>query len=346
MSEKHTAAAAAKKVKRPARHRKHGLHRHRGEGREAKARPDHPFMGHVERYIEWRRVTGASERTLGSLEAVLTMFVDWCAVRSIRDARELTRAVLETYQRYLFLMRKADGQALTIGTQLTRLRALRGWCAWLSRERVIEHNAAADLVLPRASKTLPKVVPSVEQIARLMAQPDLSEVTGARDRAILEVLYSTGMRAFELCGLSLSDVDLERCTVWIRQGKGRKDRFIPLGKHAGEWLARYLSEVRPLLVVSLEQWSVFLTDYGEGYRVHQLGQLVTRYLRLADIEHGGCHALRHACATHMLENGADTRFIQALLGHASLESTQIYTRVAIGKLAAIHAATHPAERGE
>jgi len=334
-------AAGSAKLRR----RKHRLHTWRGKGGQAVPRLDHPLMGYVERYVEWRRMTGSSERTVRSLDQVLKMFIDWCALRTVNQPQELTRAVLETYQRSLFLMRKRNGEPLTIGSQLTRLQGLRGWCAWLSRERVIEHNAAADLVLPRRPHMLPRHVPGVVQIAQLMAQPDLTEITGARDRAILEVLYSTGMRAMELCGLSVSDLDLEQGTVWIRQGKGRRDRFIPLGARACQWVRRYLDEVRPHLVVDLQEWSVFLTDYGEAYRTMRLGQMVRRYMRLAGLTEGACHALRHACATHMLENGADTRFIQALLGHAKLSTTQIYTHVAIGKLKAIHAATHPAQLG-
>ncbi|KWN16831.1 site-specific tyrosine recombinase XerC [Burkholderia ubonensis] len=327
------------------RHRKHRLYAWRGNLKEVAARSTHPFMDYVEQYLQWRRMTGASERSVQAHDDALVAFVDWCEVRGVREPRELTRAVLETYQRTLFLMRKADGEPLSIRTQLLRLMGVRGWCAWLSRERVIEHNAAADLVLPSAPKSLPKSVPSVRQIARLMAQPDLSEVTGVRDRAMLEVLYSTGMRRMELCNLGLADVDLEQGTVWIRRGKGKRDRFIPLGARAGEWVGRYLEEVRPRLMVHADDWSLFLTDYGEAYQPSRLATLVRRYMRLAGLMQGACHALRHACATHMLENGADIRFIQALLGHAELSTTQIYTHVAIGKLKAIHATTHPTRRG-
>lgn len=272
------------------RHRKHRLYAWRGNLKEVAARSTHPFMDYVEQYLQWRRMTGASERSVQAHDDALVTFVDWWEVRGVREPRELTRAVLETYQRYLFLMRKADGEPLSIRTQLLRLLRLmgvRGWCAWLSRERVIEHNAAADLVLPSAPKSLPKSVPSVGQIARLMAQPDLSEETGVRDRAMLEVLYSTGMRRMELCNLSLADVDLEQGTVWIRHGKGKRDRFIPLGARAGEWVGRYLEEVRPRLMVRADDWSLFLTDYGEAYQPSRLATLVRRYMRLAGLMQGG-----------------------------------------------------------
>jgi integrase/recombinase XerD len=330
---------------RATRHRKRRLRAWRGNLVEAAARPDHPLMGYVDQYLEWRGMTGASERSVRAHDDALKYFIEWCEVRGVSRPEELTRPVLEAYQRTLFLTRRSDGEPLSIRTQLLRLMGLRGWCTWLSRERVVEHNAAADLVLPRAPKTLPKVVPSVQQMARLMAQPDLMEITGARDRAILEVLYSTAMRRMELCNLTLSDLDLDQCTVWIRQGKGRRDRFIPLGERAAQWVQRYLDEVRPHLVVRAEEWSVFLTDYGEAYQPSRLAGLVRRYMRAAGLMQGACHALRHACATHMLENGADIRYIQALLGHAELSTTQIYTHVAIGRLKAIHAQTHPSRLG-
>ena len=106
----------------------------------------------------------------------------------------------------------------------------------------------------------------------------------------------------------------------VRQGKGRRDRYIPMGERACYWVSRYLDEVRPMLVVRADDWTLFLTDYGEAYSGNRLTDLVKRYMGLAGIRDGACHALRHACATHMLENGADVRFIQALLGHADLRA--------------------------
>jgi integrase/recombinase XerD len=128
----------------------------------------------------------------------------------------------------------------------------------------------------------------------------------------------------------------------VRLGKGSKDRLIPVGARACAWIARYVEEVRPQLAIRSDELALFLTDYGEPFEKNRLGDLVRRYLRHAGIAQGSCHAFRHAMATHMLENGADIRFIQAMLGHSELSTTQIYTQVSIGKLKEIHAATHPA----
>ncbi|MGH8241662.1 MAG: tyrosine-type recombinase/integrase, partial [Steroidobacteraceae bacterium] len=158
---------------------------------------------------------------------------------------------------------------------------------------------------------------------------------------ILETLYSTGMRRRELMGLSLFDLDRERGTVMIRQGKGKKDRMIPIGERAVRWIDRYQNEVRPGFVVR-DHATLFLTHTGEPFTPNRLTQLVREYIRAADLgKSGSCHLFRHTMATLMLENGADIRYIQAMLGHAELSTTQIYTQVSIRKLKEIHSATHP-----
>ena len=324
------------------RRAKRRLRKKRSEAIGSVETVDNALMIYVRLYVQWLEATGRTQQTVQGRERMLEQFVTWCDVRGLSQPEEITRAVLEAYQRHLYLYRKKDGKPLSIRTQETMLTPLRGWCRWLARERYVQDNAASELVLPRAPKLLPRVVLSVTQVERLMAQPDVSGLTGARDRAMLEVLYSTGMRRMELMNLTVSEIDLEGRTVMIRQGKGRRDRYIPMGERACYWVQRYLDEVRPRLVVR-EDWTLFLTDYGEAYSGNRLTDFVKRYMELAGIRDGACHALRHACATHMLENGADVRFIQALLGHADLSRTQIYTQVAIGKLKEIHAATHPAK---
>jgi integrase/recombinase XerD len=182
--------------------------------------------------------------------------------------------------------------------------------------------------------------------------PDVREPMGLRDRAILEVLYSTGMRRKELAGLKLFDLDAERGTIMIRQGKGKKDRMVPVGERALAWVGKYLADARPRLVQEPDDLSavprqaggtLFLTNLGEAFSPNRLTQMAREYVDAANLgKKGACHLFRHTCATLMLENGADVRFIQELLGHAELSTTQIYTQVSIRKLKEIHTATHPA----
>jgi integrase/recombinase XerD len=160
---------------------------------------------------------------------------------------------------------------------------------------------------------------------------------------VLEVLYGTAMRRTELITLRIYDVDLKRDVLMIRLGKGGKDRVVPLTQRVKVWLEKYLETARGHLQGPLDDARLFLTDYGEPFSSHQLGALVKRYLKRAGVDAvGSCHLFRHAAATHMLENGADIRFIQTLLGHDDLNSTQIYTHVSVEKLRDVLNATHPA----
>ena len=161
---------------------------------------------------------------------------------------------------------------------------------------------------------------------------------------MLETLYSSGIRRMELTQLKLYDVDTRGGSLTVRGGKGGRDRVVPLGARACAWLDRYLEEVRPQLLSRRDDGSCFLTDFGEPFEKNRLGDLVKGYIERAGFKViGSCHLFRHAMATHMLENGADIRFIQAILGHSDLDTTALYTQVSIHKLKEVHAATHPAK---
>lgn len=175
--------------------------------------------------------------------------------------------------------------------------------------------------------------------------PDTSTPLGLRDRALMEVLYATGMRRMEATRLELGDVDAGRCVVLIREGKGRKDRLLPLGERALHWVQQYLERGRPELAWNLNEPRLFLGNEGNPLHPMWLSTLVARYIERAELgKHGGPHLIRHTMATLMLEGGADVRFIQAMLGHAEMSTTRIYTQVAIRQLQLVHASTHPGAR--
>ncbi|MCK6384050.1 MAG: site-specific tyrosine recombinase XerC [Rhodocyclaceae bacterium] len=310
-----------------------------GRAYPAAANPLHSYR-HA--FHEWAEARAYSAATVATRDRAIARFIGWADERGINRPADISRAVLERYQRHLFLARKADGAPLSLKTQESLLNPLRAWFKWMTRENHILYNPASELVLPRSPRQLPKVLLSVADVEGALNQPDIGTPWGLRDRAILETLYSTGIRRMELTRLTLYDVDLAAGTVMVRLGKGAKDRLIPIGARAAAWVVRYVEEVRPQLAIRSDELALFLTDYGEPFEKNRLGDLVRRYMRHAGIVHGSCHAFRHAMATHMLENGADIRFIQAMLGHSELSTTQIYTQVSIGKLKEIHAATHPA----
>jgi len=297
----------------------------------------------IAQFVEYLRVRNYSERTVDQRRKCLNWFTEWCAERSITRPAEVTRPVLERYQRWLYHYRKEDGSPLTFGSQFTRLVSLRMFFKWLARQNHILSNPASELELPRLEQRLPRAVLTAQEAEAVLNQPNLNQSLGVRDRAILETFYSTGMRRFELAGLQLTDLDAERGTVLIRQGKGKKDRMIPIGERALAWIEKYLREVRPGLAVAPDDGMLFLTNDGTPFVLARLSAIVKQCLDRAGIgKGGGCHLFRHTCATLMLEGGADIRFIQQLLGHVSLETTQIYAQVSIRQLKAIHTATHPA----
>jgi integrase/recombinase XerD len=212
----------------------------------------------------------------------------------------------------------------------------------LTRTFNLGGNPAADLTLPRLGAPLPPVL-NMADAERVLAQPELTTAVGVRDRAILETLYATGVRRTELLQLTLPMLDRARGLITIRQGKGRRDRVVPLGTRALGWLERYLAAVRPHWVREPDPGTVFLTTRGAPMHPNHLSALVAGYVAAAGLGvRGACHLFRHTMATLMLEGGADIRFIQQMLGHAKLTTTQLYTHVSIRQLQAVHAATHPA----
>jgi len=301
----------------------------------------------AEQWLESLRTRNYAEGTLHSALDGLKSFMQWAQERDVTRASEVTRPMLEAYQRWMSRCESRSGRRLSWSTQSQRVATLRQWFRWLARQNVIVHNPASELELPRAERRLPVAGLSREEVARFMAVPDIADPLGVRNRAMLELFYATGLRRAELCHLDCSDVNPERGTVTVRLGKGRKSRVVPLGAGAGHWVERYLKEVRPHLVVQTAEPALFLTGMGGPFSPDVLSRMVAKWLRQAGLEkRGSCHLLRHTCATHMLEGGADIRYIQQLLGHESLETTAIYTEVTIRQLIEVHARCHPSGKLE
>ncbi len=296
-------------------------------------------------FLEAQRVRNFSDRTIHHRAYHLEVFITWAEARDVKRPTEVTRPILERYLRHLYHRRQENGRPLSVTAQLGAIGAVRAYFRWLNKQNVLLWNPASDLELPRVERRLPKGVLTIEEAEKILAQPDVRVPMGLRDRAMLEVLSSTGMRRAELAGLELFDIDAERGTILIRLGKGRKDRMIPIGERALAWIDRYVSDVRPSLLVSSAEKALFLTSAGEAFIPESLTNLVSRHVEASGIgKKGACHLFRHTAATLMLEGGADIRYIQELLGHASVKTTQIYTQVSIRKLKQVHAETHPGAR--
>ena len=311
----------------------------------------------AETWLESLRARNYSETTLEGRFFSLKFFMNWAAERDVTRAGEVTRPILEAYQRFLSRYeqpsrkKQADPatplRRLSWSTQRERLGSLRDWFRWLTRQNVILHNPASELELPRMEQRLPTEGLSRDEVARLLAIPDTADPLGLRDRAMLELFYATGLRRSELCRLECPDLNAERGTLTVRRGKGKKDRVVPVGARAAAWVARYEREVRTRLLLDTRTPALFLTGYGEAFNPDVVSRMVSAWIKKAAVtKKGSCHLLRHTCATHMLEGGADIRYIQQLLGHAKLETTAIYTEVTIRQLIEVHARCHPGARVE
>ena len=288
-----------------------------------------------------------SPRTLDMHKWALKTFLQWTQERELTTPVKITRPHLESFQRWLHRYRQKNGNPLAINTQRQRLSAIQRLFAHLTKKNHIPANPAADLELPRKPyHRLPKGL-TRQELAIVLNVPNITDPLGIRDRAILETLYATAARRSELVNLDLQDLDSSARTIHIRQGKGGKSRLVPVAKNALHWLQRYLEKTRPLLTISTTEQALFLSGYGSRLSATYLGNWVTKTITAADInKQGSCHLFRHSCATHMLENGADIRLIQQLLGHANLDTTSIYTEVAITHLKEVYGRTHPSESGE
>ena len=304
----------------------------------------------VEEYVGWMAVVNYSAGRVKSRRRYLQDLLDWCGCNGISRPDELTPGRIIDYCSWLVIGARntgmrAGGRPLTLHGRRHRIVALRAFSAWLAKHGHILYDVAEHVALPPRPDTIPRGVLASDELVRIFLQPCLETPEGLRDRAMMETLYSTGLRARELVRLERYDLDMAGGTVMVREGKGGKDRVVPIGERAIHWVRRYLEEARSLLEVDADDSTLFLLR-RPGLNLEPqkiLGNAVARYMRQAGVDKPGCcHLFRHTMATQMLENGADTRYIQEILGHVQLTTTQIYTRVAIPKLKAVHTARHPA----
>jgi integrase/recombinase XerD len=307
----------------------------------------------MRRYLEALTLRHLNKLNLNARRSNLAWFNQWCAERCIERPAQITHAHVVQFQRHLFHARKPNGEPYAINGQRSVLDNVHAWCRWMVRHGHLASNPAADLELPRKVAYILREPLNASEVEAVLALPDLSDPYGLRDRAILELFYATGIRRQELAQLNLGDIDDERGCVFVRQGKGRKDRFVPAGERALAWVRKYVREARPLLLLvdgqghtnlaaNPNEPRLFVNQYGLPLSPYALSWRIRRYFDAAGVKKiGACHLFRHTMATAMLDNGADLRHVQEMLGHSVIMTTQRYTHVSIARLRAVHAATHP-----
>jgi integrase/recombinase XerD len=304
---------------------------------------------HVDRFTDEMRVRNWSDGTIEQYAKALADFERFIVERypRVTSVAGITDEMVSSYQLWLCQREnKRRGGTLAPATQRMFLNAVRSFFAFCVTERIVLIDPARNVELPRVGRRLPRGVLSPKEMRAVLRAPNLSTYTGLRDRAILETFYSTGIRHMELLRLRVCDVDLDRGYVTVLQGKFKKDRVVPLGKVAAHFIREYLTKARPHMLREADspESRLFLSINGTPLAQQSLYGMIHRVAKITGLEKRLFpHGIRHTCATAMLRGRADIRYIQQLLGHESLSSTQIYTHVEIGDLKRVHARSHPRE---
>lgn len=285
------------------------------------------------------QVIGQSEDTLRTRSCSLDTFFKWLTDKKLTDVRAMSRDDVRNYHNWL------NTQQLTINTIQIKLIGLRLFFNWLESTDQIFINPCEHMRLPKRGDRLPRSVLTQAESQKLLNAPDTDTPKGIRDKAILELFYSTGIRAEEMITLMVDDLDFTNGLLRVTRGKGAKDRVVPIGSQAKEWLTRYLEEVRSSWIAHQpEQSKLWLSAIGlhRPLSKQSLSVLMRNYKQKAGIHRAGrCHLWRHSCATHLVQNGVSLAHVQRLLGHALLDTTQIYTRVANREVQALNQSCHP-----
>lgn len=299
----------------------------------------------------WRRrfgehllLRGRSERTLEGYLLETRLFLGFLKERGVEAVSDIGRQDVDAYRLRLHHWRKPNGEPLTLSTQTAKMCAVLGFLSFLHEERFVLVNPGHGVKLPRVPDTLPRALLDEDQVLQLLQAPDTATPLGLRDRAILELLYSSAIRNTELRLLEVQDLDLHQLEARIHNGKGRKGRVVPVGEPAAAALTGYLRHGRPWLVRDPNTTVLFLNSWGRPLSCELLAELVRERAVSAGLPGRVTpHVLRHCCATHMLRRRAGLRHLQELLGHASADTTRRYTRVEISDLREVHRRCHPRE---
>lgn len=283
-------------------------------------------------------------RTISETQRMLARFFRFLALQGITHVDHITREVVRAYQVDIYEYINPRGRPNSVSYQNSQLSVVKRFLKFMQDTGHIVSDPAA-IPYAKEPKRLPRSILTVSEARKILHAPDTKSVLGYRDRTILEVLYSTGIRKTELRNLTLNDVDYHDGFLRVVKGKGNKDRVVPLGRIACRYLENYIKIVRPELIRDPYNNHVFLSLRGNKINQNMVWTRIKKYARKAKIRKNvHCHTFRHTCATAMLKNKADIRVIQELLGHSCLNTTQIYTHISINDLKEIHRQCHPRER--
>jgi integrase/recombinase XerD len=295
----------------------------------------------VRAHLSAIRAEGMTNSTQDGRRHLLKSFVVFARSRGLSTMAALTTEEVHSYQLHVDQLRRCA--TISLGTVRNRLLALRQFLRWGFRTARLSVDLAQSIRLPRPAIRLPRDVLTLREAEQVLEGPAIASPLGLRDRAMLEVLFSSGLRRAELIGLDVADIDLDGSRVFIREGKGRRDRVVPLSARARGWILRYLDAARPRLLQDAMSSALFINERHRRVSRTQVNHRFRGYLVASGVHKvGSCHIWRHTMATLMHDGGADIRDLQQMLGHADISTTAIYTRVSATRLAEVHRRTHPA----
>lgn len=291
--------------------------------------------GYVDQFINYLAVDrGLAKNTLESYGRDLRQFQTYLQNGKFEDIKDSSRTTIVDYLNSL----KSQGKA--VSTISRNIAALKSFYQYLVKENYLEHDPAEKLETPKLEKKLPKIL-TIAEVEELLKQPNVRLSVGLRDKAMLELLYATGIRVSEIIALNISDVNLDMGYVKC-YGKGSKERIVPLGSIAVKSVHEYINKGRSKIVRTYEEPALFLNHHGNRLTRQGFWKIIKKYASQANIvKEITPHTLRHSFATHLLENGADLRSVQEMLGHADISTTQIYTQVTKNPLKEVYDKTHP-----
>ena len=288
---------------------------------------------------------GRSHHTVRNAKSALRELITFLSDLNIQRVEQLSVETLRRFQGMLTTRLTPQGSRLAPGSQREHIGKLRAFCRWLYQQGWLNMDLAKDIPTPRRLRQLPKPIMNLDEVNRILMRPDIRTASGFRDRVILEVLYSTAIRREEAATLVLNDVDTGGGYLTVRNGKNGKDRVVPIGERACDLMQAFITNIRPVWPGAQRSQKLFLTRFGRGVQPSAIWNIVKKYARAAGLRKAvSTHTFRHTCATQMVRAGVPIRHLQELLGHESLETTQIYTHIAIADLKAAHRRSHPRER--
>ena len=295
-------------------------------------------------FLEDCRARHLADKTIKHEKLLLEHFTFWCSMNHIRDLRNVTEQNLLDFMQWIQKLKRSNGKELSRKYRNRHIRLVRRLFKLLAKRNLIISDIGRNLPPVTDPLTMPRGIMNKDQIMNLLRQPYMTTPLGFRDRVMMELLYSTALRGGELCSITLYNLNLPDRTLRVL-GKGSKERIVPVGKVAAGYLGEYLKTVRPLLLEKNVSSLIFLTSTGHKLCTHDLGRIIKYYRDKAGLaDNITTHSFRHTCATEMLKGGASIRHVQELLGHADIQTTQIYTHIIQSDLKKAHARTAPSER--